>query len=185
MQDNVDAEVGTQYVLTDIPGGVGLVERGGHSFVRQCHLAPDIEETLGQPSGVTGDQTAFDQLMRIALHQQPVFIGAGLGLVAIDHQVPRPDSIGRETPFGARGEARAAATQQGGITNVLVDITWRLGQRGAQPLVTTRGQETFKGVSIFVLETRGDYLGTFTWVEAGRPWIRADDSRIVDHSGLT
>jgi hypothetical protein len=62
-----------------------------------------------------GDETAFDQEMRIVAHDLPVLAGTRLGFVGIDDQVMWPCRIRglrHERPFEAGRETGAAAPAQ-------------------------------------------------------------------------
>ena len=61
------------------------------------------------------------------LHQQAVLVGAGLALVAVDHEVARPHRLRGEPPLDAGREAGAAAAEHGRALDVVVDLapaTW-------------------------------------------------------------
>ena len=110
-QRDVDAEVGAEDVLADQAVGVGVVQGLGDALLGQRHLAPHVEEGLRGVDGVAGEDDALDELVRIELHEQPVLVGAGLALVAVDDDVAR-EHVGRqEAPLRARREAGAAPAQ--------------------------------------------------------------------------
>ena len=90
VQHDVYGEVGTQNVFTNEAGCVCLVECGSNTLLRKRHLAPNVQEALRQTSRVTRNKAAFNQLVRVALHQQAVLICARLALVAVDNQIARP-----------------------------------------------------------------------------------------------
>jgi hypothetical protein len=76
VQHDVDGEVAAEDVPAHVPGGIGLVEGSGDAGLRQGHLAPDVQEALGQTGRVAREEAALDQLVRIALHEQTVLVGA-------------------------------------------------------------------------------------------------------------
>ena len=61
-----------------------------------------------------GDETAFDQKMRIVAHDLPVLAGAGLRFVGVDDEIGGPRRIGlrHEGPFEAGRKTGAAAPAQ-------------------------------------------------------------------------
>ena len=72
--------------------------------------------------------------MRIALHEDAVLVGAGLGLVAVHHDVAGEHAGRAEAPLDAGREAGAAPAQQAGALDLLGDLgrrhlVQRLGQR--------------------------------------------------------
>jgi hypothetical protein len=111
VQHDVDGEVRAEDVFADVTGGVCVVEGRGNALLRNGHLAADVQEALRQTGGVARNQTAFDQLVRIAFHQEAVLIGARLRFVTVDNEVARPHALGREAPFDARRETSATATE--------------------------------------------------------------------------
>ena len=147
LHDDVDREVGAEDVLADVAGGVRLVERGGDALLGHRHLAADVEEALREAGGVAGDQAALDQLVRVELHQQPVLVGAGLALVAVDDEVAGPDALRGEAPLDAGREAGAAATEDGRRADLLVDGLGRAGQRRLEALVAVGGEEAVERVA--------------------------------------
>ena len=154
LHDDVDGEVGAEDVLADVAGGVGLVERRGHTLLGGGHLAADVEEALREAGGVAGDQAALDQLVRIELHQQAVLVRAGLALVAVDDEVARPHALRREPPLHAGREAGAAAPEHGGRADLLVDGLRRAPQRGSEAGVAVGGEEAVERVGVLVPEPR-------------------------------
>jgi hypothetical protein len=179
MHDDVDAEVGTEDVLADVPGGVGIVECLGDALVGERHLTADVEEATAETGRIAGDQAALDQLVRIALHEEPVLVGAGLGLVAVDDEVPRPDGGRHEAPLGAGREAGAPATEQRRLLDLFADVGRRLLERLAQALIATGGVVAIDGVGVLVLKARGDDLRPIAGIEPGRPRIRRRRAHVV------
>ena len=149
---DVDAELGAQDVLADVALGVGVVERLGDALLSQRHLAANVEEALGEAEGVAGDEAALDQLVRIALHEEAVLVGAGLGLVAVDHQVVRELAGRHEAPLDAGREAGAAAAEHGGVADLVVDGGRCAVERPAQTLVAAGRLIPLDGEAVFVLE---------------------------------
>ena len=58
------------------PDAVRVVQRLGHALLSECHFTSDVEEAAGKTSCVTRYETALDELVRITLHQEAVFVGS-------------------------------------------------------------------------------------------------------------
>ena len=73
--------------------------------------------------GETGDQTAFDQFLRVVSHDFSVFARSRLAFVGVDDQILRP-AVRRfihETPFQAGGKTGATATSQPTLLHFIDD----------------------------------------------------------------
>ena len=158
MEDDVYGEVGVQDLPTHIAGGIGLVQGCGDPLLGQGHLTPHVQEALREAQRVAGDEAALDELVGVALHEEAVLVGAGLALVAVDHQVARPDALRAEPPLDACRESGAATTQQGRLADLAVDLGRSLRHRRLQAHVPAGGLETGERVGVLVAETRGDQL---------------------------
>ena len=156
VEDDVDGEVGAEDVLADVAGGVGVVERLGDALLGQGHLAAHVEERLLGADGVAGDEHALDELVRVLLHEEPVLVGARLGLVAVHHEVARPHAGRAEAPLGAGREAGAAAAEQAGRLHLVAHRGGRLGQRRLQALVAAGGEVAVERVPVLEVEAGGD-----------------------------
>ena len=148
VQHDVGAEVAAADLRAHVPRCVGLVERRGEALGRQRHLAAHVQEALRETQRVAGDEASLDELVRVALHQQAVLVGAGLALVAVHHQVARPDVRRAEAPLHPRREAGAAASQQAGRLDLGVHRGRRRGQRPAQALVAAGVEVAPEGVAV-------------------------------------
>jgi hypothetical protein len=84
------------------------------------HFTSYIEETLREASGVTRDDASLDQLVRIPLHEETVFVRAWLTFVTVHHEVAREHALWRETPLGASRKASATATEHGRFLDFIV-----------------------------------------------------------------
>ena len=110
MQDDVYANVGAQNVLADVASCVGIVESFSDALLGQGHLASNIEKAGVETKSKTGHQATLDQLMRVPLHKQAVFVGARLGLITVDDQIAGPYRR-HESPLDASGEACATPAE--------------------------------------------------------------------------
>ena len=113
MQDDVDAEWRPENVLTDVPRRIRIVQRFGNTLLGERHLASDVQETTRETSRVTGNQTSLNELMRITLHQQTIFVGARLRLVTVDDEIARVHTLRGQPPLHASRESRTATTKKG------------------------------------------------------------------------
>ena len=76
---------------------------------------PGVDVALGGTDGEAGDRHALDQAERVAFHQHPVGIGAGIALIGIaDDVFARAVRLGDGLPLDAGREAGAAAAAQAG-----------------------------------------------------------------------
>src|SRR5690606_31590962 len=143
-------------VPAHVAGLVGVVEGLGDALLGEGHLAAHVEEGLGGADRVAGDQHALDQLVGVALHEEAVLVGAGLGLVAVDDEVAGPHAGGAEAPLDAGREAGAAAAEEAGRLHLFVHGGGRLGQRGLEALVAAGGEVALEGVAVVEAEAGGD-----------------------------
>ena len=124
---------------------------------------------LRQAGRVAGDEAALDELVRIALHEQAVLVGAGLALVAVDHEVARELAGGHEAPLGAGGEAGAAATEhRGGLAPRRAPRRACGASAGLQAVVAAGGEVALERVAVLVLEAGGDDLRAIAVVDVAR-----------------
>ena len=156
MQHDVHREVSAADVASHPAGLVGLVERLGHTFLRQRHLSPDVQEALRQAHRVAGNEAPLDELVRVVLHEEAVLVGARLGLVAVDDEIAGPHSRRAEAPLHAGGKAGAAAAQQGRIAHLAVHVCGRPLERRPQAVVAAGGQVALEREAGGIVEPLGD-----------------------------
>ena len=96
--------------------------------------------------------------MRIALHEEAVLVGAGLGLVAVDDEVARPHAGRAEAPLDAGGEAGAAAAEQAGRLHLVDDRVGRLAERPCAGRRSRRWPRSARACAVVVAEAAGDDL---------------------------
>ena len=87
------------------------------------HFATDVD--IGQLHVVreAGDDHAFDQLMRIFVHDLTILERARFGFVGIANEINRLAALAvNEAPLQSAGETSAAATAQAGDFHVLTDL---------------------------------------------------------------
>src|SRR5262245_7275094 len=110
VDDDLELEAGTEDVLADEAGRLGLAHGLPQALVAEQHLATDVDVGEVALDGVRGDDDAFEELVRVVLDDDPVLERARLALVRVDRQVDRLLRLLRqEAPLHAGREARAAA----------------------------------------------------------------------------
>ena len=128
MHDDVEVET-VDVVLADELCVIGLLHRGFEPLALADEFAAHIDVAMVHAHGGAGDQTAFDEEMRIVAHHLAVLAGAGLGLVGIDDQIVRPVGLlGHERPFQPGRKTGAAAAALAGRLHFVDD-----GRRGLFP----------------------------------------------------
>ena len=110
MQVDVELPAGFGGIVAEKTSGIGLVD-GGLKAARLVHeLATDIDIGGMRTHRETGENTAFQQLVRLVPDDVAILACAGFGLIGVDHQIMRAgaDFLGHEGPFQAGRETRAA-----------------------------------------------------------------------------
>ena len=98
--------------------------------------------------------------MRVALHEEAVLVGAGFGLVAVDHEVAGPDRR-HEPPLDPGREAGPTATEEDGLLDLGGDLVGWTSEGGPQPVVASGVERAGQGVAVGVTEPAGDDLRAF------------------------
>jgi hypothetical protein len=155
-QRDVHGEVGAEDVAAHEVVGVGVVERLGDALLRERHLPAHVQERLRRADRVGGDHDALDQLVRVALHQQPVLVGARLALVAVDDEVAREHARRQEPPLRARREPGTATALHLRRLDLGVHLLGgHLRQRLAERGVPAGADVPVVGVRVRHVEARG------------------------------
>ena len=119
-QVDVEALPGPGDVVTEQAGNPRPVDGGAQAVGGHRVFAADVEPSLFGADGGAGDRHGLDQRERIALHDNPVLEGPGLGLVGVAHQVAgSPLLVGHATPLDARREGCTATTGEAGGGHLL------------------------------------------------------------------
>src|SRR5207302_951400 len=105
---NSDRELAAKDMLPDIARRASLVDRLLQNTRRLLELAAQVDITGCGLYRIARKQHAFNQLVGVLLDDLAVFEGAGLGFVAIDHDVLRENIFWDKAPLQAGGEAGAA-----------------------------------------------------------------------------
>ena len=97
--------------------------------------------------------------MGVALHEEAILVGTGLGLVTIDHEVVGELAGRHEAPLHAGGEAGTTATEDDRIADLGVHVGRRTVERPTEPVVATGRFVALDRVAVGVDEPAGDDLG--------------------------
>src|SRR5215467_10404640 len=110
MKNDLEIEVRTKDLLTEESSSSGFLERFIQNSIPKREFAANVDEGEMAIHGVCGDDDAFDQLVRIAFHDDAILAGSRLAFVRVAAQINRLAGVLRyKTPFHARRETRAAA----------------------------------------------------------------------------
>src|SRR5712691_4595980 len=122
MHDDLEVEARALDVLAEQARVVSLLDGIAQDAPGLDVLAPDVDEAQVRAEGARGDEHAFDQSVRIPLHEIAVLEGAGLALVRVDHEIARRRrALGDEAPLHTGGKARAAQPAEVGLLDLLGD----------------------------------------------------------------
>ncbi len=122
MSDHIEVETRAEDVLAEIAVSVGFGDGSFHDVEDVAVFSADINKTEMGADCAPRDDHAFDELVRIHLHQRAVFASAGLGFIGIANQVSRFRGILRnERPLHPGREARAATAAKAGFLHFVDD----------------------------------------------------------------
>ena len=99
-------------------------------------LAADIDVGDLRADGITPDRAAFEEQVRVALHQEMIFERPGLAFVGIAGDVARLDLPVDELPLHSGRKAGATAAAQPRRLHHLDNLLRRMGQRFLERLVS-------------------------------------------------
>ena len=95
------------------PACARLGHRFAHDFEGVRIFSAHVNVTLTRAHGMGRDNHPFDGAVRVFLHENAIFEGAGLGFVGVAHDVLGLASrLRRSLPLDAGGKCRAAAADQ-------------------------------------------------------------------------
>ena len=134
VQINFQAESAGKDVFAEQSGLVSVADAlpqvPGSLFV----AAANKDEGAVDAQGVAGQRDSLNQQAGVVFQQHPIFVSAGLHLIAVADQVTRSRQVARhERPLFPRGETGAAPSPQTGIDNCLLDIIRRHILQGLAP----------------------------------------------------
>ena len=147
-----------------------LLDGLDQACVAEVILAADVDEGDLRLDCEGAQDDALDQLMRVVLHDDAVFEGAGLRLVGVDDEVARHGRR-QKAPLHARGEAGAAAAADAAGLDLL-DNLLRLHRRqhAFGVFVAAVGNVGVDLVAVGLVDARGEeaFLHAANAVGAGR-----------------
>ena len=113
---DVEGESCPHHVWAKEPPCARRVDRALEPLGGQGILSPHVDESLLAPGRERGDRHGLDDAERVALHDDAVLEGAGLGLVGVADEVVRPHRLpGDRVPLPSGGERRPAAAEELGV----------------------------------------------------------------------
>src|SRR5438445_132917 len=134
-------EPGAEDVLSDIPGGPGLLDRllqPRHRALAELAAAVDVSEVA--LDRVAADDQAFEEHVRAAQQDLTVLEGPRFAFVGVHHQIlGKTRLLAHEVPLHAGGEAGAAAAAQVRLDHLVHDLLRLHLQRFGQRLVAATG----------------------------------------------
>ena len=103
----VEIPTGTGGVLAQKARVIGFVDGALQRLALADVFTADVDIAGVGVHRERGDETAFDQRVRIMAHDLAVLAGARFGFVGVDHQIGGPPVafLGHEGPFQTRREA--------------------------------------------------------------------------------
>ena len=102
-------------VLAEVTRRPGLVQGQFETLVLSPDLTVNVVVAHRDAHGIGRNGHAFNEDVRVVANDVAVFEGARLAFIGVTHQVLLHGKLGwHETPLQARGEARTAATPEGG-----------------------------------------------------------------------
>ncbi len=113
MHPHVCVNTGAENILSDVSRSSGFIDGLLQNPRAQDHFSADIDVSRFCANGIAGQQDAFQDLVRIALHQLSVLERAGLALVGVTTEVSGTLVIfGEEAPLHPGREAGATASAE-------------------------------------------------------------------------
>src|SRR5215831_18609813 len=124
VQQDIEAHIGAENMLTQIPGLVGLVNSSLEPLRPQKKLATQIDEGQTDAHSVTTDNQPFEYLMRIFFNQHTVFEGAWFRLVTVANEIAWTIIFRQKAPFHTSGKAGSPSTMQARVPYDGDDVVW-------------------------------------------------------------
>ena len=152
----VEIEPAALNILAQIATLIRFRDGALHALDLVAVFAADVDVALVGIHREAADQHAFEQRMRVVLHQQAIFAGAGLALVRIHDDVLGFGRVARhKTPLHAGRKARAAAPAQGRSLHFVNDLRGGHPHCFAESLVAFVGQIGVDGCRVGQAEPLG------------------------------
>ena len=151
MNQQVKVESCAKNVPSQVAARIGLRNRGIYDVQHIAVFAANIDEALVRVDGTSRDGNAFDELVRVHLHERAVLAGGWFRLIRIaDHVLGFRRIFGHKGPLHAGGEARAAASAETGPFHLVNDLVGcHLLQRFFECLVSSKLQRDVDLVGVF------------------------------------
>jgi len=113
MRVEVEGEIAAEDILAEVPRGAGFLERLFEAQIDFEDFTVDVVVAAPAPHGITGDDHALDDGVRVVAQDVAILESARLALVGVAHDVLLARKLPRhEAPLQAGGEARTAAAAQ-------------------------------------------------------------------------
>ena len=100
--------------------------------------------------------------MWVALHEQAIFVGARLALIAVDNQISRPNLLRGQTPLRASRKPCATSTENCRAFYIFVDFICRPRQSRAQTFVSICCEIALERERIGEFKTRSNNFGSIS-----------------------
>ena len=158
MQHNIQIETCAFDVLAQQTRCVTFFDRGIQSSITAAILVTKVEIGVVGFDRMAGNHDAFDQLMRILLHQDPIIESSRFAFIGVDTQINRAWMIlGQEGPFQTAREPRATSTTQAGIFDDVNHVDGSHAQDLFDPRVATVGHVCLQRRTVRLVDSSKKY----------------------------
>ena len=100
-----------------------LADRIAQPLDRKRIFRTHIDNHLGSPNRIGGDQHAFNQVVRVAFDHRAIHKRTGVALIRIANEVFRLGLLfARRIPFKPGGKARAARAENTGVADQFIQL---------------------------------------------------------------
>src|SRR5262249_26362393 len=136
MDVDVAGEAGAEDVPAKKSMAVRFFDRALENVLDVKELAANVDVSDLRADGIAGNRAAFNEQVRIPVHDQVILEGARLTLVGVAGDVARLLRLAiDELPFHAGREAGAASPAKARRLHDLDDLIGRLRERLLQPFI--------------------------------------------------
>ncbi len=168
----IEVQSGTENIFADGAGLPRLGHRFAHDFEGVGIFSAHVNVTLTRAYGMGGDNHPFDRAVRVILHENAIFEGAGLGFVGVAHDVlGLACRLRGSFPLDAGGKCRAAAADQPRNLQLRDHILrphrhgfFQSGVTAAAAVIGKRGRMTLTAVGGQDADVAADEADRFTGV---------------------
>jgi hypothetical protein len=156
MDDDAQVGIRAENLLAEEALFRRFLDRLDQPRVAEVVLAANVDEGDLRLDRKGAQDDAFDQLVRVVLHDDAVFEGARLRLVGVDDEVARHGRR-QEAPLHARGEAGAAAPADAARLDLLDDFfRFHGGQHAFGGFVAAVGDVGVDLVAVLLADACGE-----------------------------